>query len=35
MNLLMIPRLAVKALSQNKLRTGLTMLGILMRTRPS
>ena len=28
MNLLMVPRLAFKALSQNKLRTGLTMLGI-------
>jgi putative ABC transport system permease protein len=30
MNLLMIPRLALKALSQNKLRTGLTMLGIII-----
>jgi putative ABC transport system permease protein len=30
MNLLMVPRLAFKALSQNKLRTGLTMLGIVI-----
>src|SRR5215470_7197055 len=30
MTLLMIPRLALKALSQNKLRTGLTMLGIII-----
>src|ERR671931_1423169 len=30
MDLLMIPRLALKALSQNKLRTGLTMLGIII-----
>jgi|SRR5262245_31225444 len=30
MNPLMIPRLALKALSQNKLRTGLTMLGIII-----
>jgi putative ABC transport system permease protein len=30
MNLLMIPRLALKALSHNKLRTGLTMLGIII-----
>src|SRR5438876_5467939 len=30
MNLLMIPRLAIKALLQNKLRTGLTMLGIII-----
>jgi putative ABC transport system permease protein len=30
MTLLMIPRLAVKALSQNKLRTGLTTLGIVI-----
>ena len=30
MNLLMIPRLALKALVQNKLRTGLTMLGIII-----
>ncbi len=30
MNVLMIPRLALKALSQNKLRTGLTMLGIII-----
>jgi putative ABC transport system permease protein len=30
MNLLAIPRLALKALSQNKLRTGLTMLGIII-----
>src|SRR5437762_697264 len=30
MNLLMIPRLALKALRQNVLRTGLTMLGIII-----
>src|SRR2546428_11194361 len=30
MNLLMIPRLALKALRQNILRTGLTMLGIVI-----
>jgi len=30
MNLLLIPRLAVKALAHNKLRTGLTMLGIII-----
>src|SRR6266478_834191 len=30
MNLLMIPRLALKALRQNMLRTGLTMLGIII-----
>ena len=30
MNLLMIPRLALKALAQNMLRTGLTMLGIII-----
>jgi putative ABC transport system permease protein len=30
MNLLMVPRLALKALSQNTLRTGLTMLGIVI-----
>jgi putative ABC transport system permease protein len=30
MNLLMIPRLAVKALAQNALRTSLTMLGIII-----
>jgi len=30
MNLLMIPRLALKALRQNTLRTGLTMLGIII-----
>src|SRR5437773_9159055 len=30
MNLLLIPRLAMKSLSQNKLRTGLTMLGIVI-----
>src|SRR3954467_3093057 len=30
MNLLMIPRLALKALAQNKLRTSLTMLGIII-----
>jgi putative ABC transport system permease protein len=30
MNVLLIPRLALKALSQNKLRTGLTMLGIII-----
>jgi len=30
MNLLMTPRLAVKALMQNKLRSGLTMLGIII-----
>jgi putative ABC transport system permease protein len=29
-NLLLIPRLALKALSQNMLRTGLTMLGIII-----
>jgi hypothetical protein len=28
MNPLVFPRLALKALSQNKLRTGLTMFGI-------
>src|SRR5436190_2660578 len=30
MNLLMIPRLALKGLRQNVLRTGLTMLGIII-----
>src|SRR5207244_10836367 len=30
MNLLLVPRLALKALSQNILRTGLTMLGIII-----
>ena len=30
MNLLMIPRLALKALRQNMLRTALTMLGIVI-----
>src|SRR2546427_154208 len=30
MNLLLIPRLALKALRQNILRTGLTMLGIII-----
>jgi putative ABC transport system permease protein len=30
MNLLMIPRLALKALRQNMLRTALTMLGIII-----
>src|SRR5436305_14005772 len=30
MNLLMIPRLALKALAQNVMRTSLTMLGIII-----